>query len=80
MKPGRDDVRREVWEVQGRSRRNDRKKGDSSAKKQVEIGETPKRYYYTSYGGLRVIYNDTVKAAKITREVWERSLGGTRQK
>ena len=46
----------------------------------LKSGETPKRYYYTSYGGLRVIYNDTVKAAKITREVWERSLGGTRQK
>ena len=36
----RDDVRREVWEVQGRSRRRDRKKRKASAKKQGEIGET----------------------------------------
>ena len=33
-------VRREVWEVQGRSRRKDRKKGKASAKKQGGIGKT----------------------------------------
>ena len=37
-KPRRDDVRREVWEVQGRRRRRDRKMGKASAKKQGEIG------------------------------------------
>ena len=39
-KPRRGDVRREVWEVQGRNRRKDRKKGKASAKKQGGIGET----------------------------------------
>ena len=33
-KLGRDDVRREVWEVRGRSRRKGRKKGKAGAKKQ----------------------------------------------
>ena len=39
-KPRRGDVRREGWEVQGRTRRKDRKKGKTSAKKQGEFGET----------------------------------------
>ena len=39
-KPRRNDVRREVWEIQDTSRRKDRKKGKASAKKQGEIGET----------------------------------------
>ena len=30
----------EVWEVQGRSRRNDREKGKAGAEKQGEIGDT----------------------------------------
>ena len=43
-KPRRDEVRREIWQVQGRSRRKDRKKGKASTKKQGGIGETLKRY------------------------------------
>ena len=41
-KPRRVDVRREVWEVQGRSRRKYRNKGKASALKQGELGETLK--------------------------------------
>ena len=43
-KPIRDYVRREVREIQGRSRRKERKKGKATAsvKKQVEIGKTLK--------------------------------------
>ena len=37
--PRRGDVRRGVWEVHGRGRRNDRKKGTASAKKQGGIGK-----------------------------------------
>ena len=43
-KQRRDDVRREGWEVQDRSSRNNRKKGKASAKKQREIVETLKIY------------------------------------
>ena len=43
-KARRDDVRREVWRVQGISGRKDRKKGKASAKKQGEIGETLERH------------------------------------
>ena len=39
-KPRRDDVRREIWEVQDRSTRKDRKKRHASAKNQGEIEET----------------------------------------
>ena len=42
--PIRDDVRREVWEVQHRSRREDRKKGKASAKKQGGTEQHLKRY------------------------------------
>ena len=35
-KPRRADVRRKVWEVQGRSTRHDKKKGKASAKNKVE--------------------------------------------
>ena len=45
---GRGDVRREIWEVQGRSRIKDRKKGKASAKEQGGIGKT-----LGDIGGLR---------------------------
>ena len=40
-KPRRNIVRREIWEVQGRSGIDERKKENASAKKQDEIGKTP---------------------------------------
>ena len=39
-KPRRGDVRREVWEVRGRRRRNDRQKGKPGATKQGGIEKT----------------------------------------
>ena len=42
--PRRGEVRREVREVQGRSKRNDRKNGKAGAKKQGGIGKRRKRY------------------------------------
>ena len=43
----RGDVRRDVWEVQGRRRRKDGKQAKASAKKQGGIGE-----HLEIYGGL----------------------------
>ena len=44
--PGRGDARRELREVQGRSRRNDEKKGNASVTKQYEFGEKHSRDIY----------------------------------
>ena len=41
----RDDARREVWEVQGRSIRKDGEKENASAKKRGEIGKKQPEIY-----------------------------------
>ena len=72
-KPRRGDVRREVWEVQDRSGRNDRKKGKASAKKEGGLGKK------NAIRGMMIERRERLALRKVESEKKTLLYGGLRE-